>query len=282
MKRHMALVICAFVSLSASLAAVADVKKNVPGFRDLLVAYSKEFYGESPSNLVSILQKQAKNTNFTQEEAIAEMSALAREYRRLSEETSLAKTQEEEARDYNARCCLRVLQLISCFGDRCTLPLFDEMSAASNTWIRLNGYVGYIKVSGVDSVPFLNKILMDGLYTERDHCQIYDNFHRELMKIDNDKSSEKFRKGLTFLLVSAQRDTMGNAANQLDKILCKLLPDYSISVQREQVATKFAKDGNEFYKNHFGKIRDEIEKTPTEKRKDFKAKGELLDPDRSK
>lgn len=40
--------------------------------------------------------------------------------------------------------------------------------------------------------------------------------------------------------------------------------------------------GNSYYKQYFDNIIKEIEKTPNEKRKDFKAKGELLDSDRPK
>lgn len=42
------------------------------------------------------------------------------------------------------------------------------------------------------------------------------------------------------------------------------------------------KSENEYLRGMGNSIKVEIEKTPKERRKDFKAKGELLDPDRGK
>jgi hypothetical protein len=53
-------------------------------------------------------------------------------------------------------------------------------------------------------------------------------------------------------------------------------------VQREVFADQLLKSGNEYQKGLARNMKDEMEKTPKEKRKDFRAKGELLDPDRDK
>ena len=41
-------------------------------------------------------------------------------------------------------------------------------------------------------------------------------------------------------------------------------------------------DDNEICRKQFTKIYEDTQKTPKEKRKDFSAKGELLDPERGK
>jgi len=68
----------------------------------------------------------------------------------------------------------------------------------------------------------------------------------------------------------------------LDKVLCENLPGYSTSNQREMAAETMLKSENDFVRGMGNSIKTEIEKTPKEKRKDFKAKGELLDPERLK
>ena len=222
---------------------------------------------------------QAKKDGLSKDTMLAEMASMAREYRRQSEDTG--KWSDEDHNDDAVRC-LRVLQIVAVFRDRSTLPLFEEMAVASNWMIRMNGFIGYIKLAGTDSVPFLQKVLQNGRLTELDHYRIYRTFQEQLESAREHGDNKGVQNGVAFLLETAQRENKGNAAKRLDEALCSLLPDYSKSVQREEVAARFVKEGNDYYKRHFGTIKEEIEKTHEGKRKDFRAKGELLDHERKK
>jgi hypothetical protein len=264
--------------LASCFASEPPARKDVSFFRDIVKSAAQGFIGDKEGVFTNVL-RHAQSCNLSQEEAIAEMSALAREYRRISEKSFQGKTAEEEARDYDARRCLRVLQLISCFADRNTLPLFEEMSAASNTWIRLNGYVGYIKVAGVDSFPFIRSsfekhpaLLME--YT------VIEEFGRQLKKAKNTSPNKDLSEAYIFLLREVQEGKC--RGDILDKVLCENLPEYATSIQREAAAETMMKSSNDYLRNMGNNIKNEIEKTPKEKRKDFKARGELLDPDRGK
>ncbi len=266
------------ILLAVICLADETVKKDVAFFRGAVSSAAQGFNGDKEGTFEGV-RNHAKNCNLTQEEAIAEMSALAREYRRNSEKTLQVRTLEEEARDYDARRCLMILQLISCFGDRSTLPLFEEMSAASNTWIRLNGYIGYIKVAGVDSGPFIRKYFRTAPGPMIEYTAI-EEFGRQLKKAKNTSASKDLSESYIFLLKEVQEGKC--RGDILDKVLCENLPAYSTSVQREKAAETLLKSENECLRGMGNSIKTEIEKTPKEKRKDFKAKGELLDPERLK
>jgi hypothetical protein len=82
-----------------------------------------------------------------------------------------------------------------------------------------------------------------------------------------------------FLLESVEKEKAGDTVKMIDQVLCETLEGYSASVQREKVADRMVKAGPEYSRPHFEAVKAEIEKTPTAKRKDFTAKGELLDPE---
>jgi len=260
------------------LAEDTSVKKDIDFFRGVVRSAAEGFIGDKEGVFTNVV-KHAQKCNLTQEESIAEMSALAREYRRISEKSLQGKTPEEEARDHDARRCLRILQLFSCFGDRSTLPIFEEMSAASNTWIRLNGYIGYIKVAGVGSGPFIRKYFRTAPGPMIEYTVI-EEFGRQLKKTKNTSPSKDLSESYIFLLKEVQEGKC--RGDILDKVLCENLPEYSTSIQREIAAETMLKSENECLRGMGNSIKTEIEKTPREKRKDFKAKGELLDPDRDK
>ena len=88
---------------------------------------------------------------------------------------------------------------------------------------------------------------------------------------------EYIQKGFT--LDDERLKGNGEIASRLDKMLSDFLADYNESLQRFQVMERLTKHENAYYRNLFKAKLLEIEKTPKEKRKDFKAKGELLDPD---
>lgn len=280
MKTESLLSLC--LLLAVSFAEGVGTVKDIESFRKAV-----EFYASGPHFLATehedyvpqTLKKQASKCGVTQEEAIAEMCRMAREYKKLSEDFSEGVTDRRRVNEEMRT--RRVLSMIAGFSDHSTLKFFEEMAGATNTSIRLHGSWCYIRVAGVDAVPFIKKLLDDDRLNSMDHWKIYETFGKQI-EIATQKGNTNIAPCQRFLLEETKNEHTGDGAKQLDLILSKLLPDYSNSVQRIEAAEWFVQNGSAYHKNYFGNIKAEIEKTPKEKRKDFKAKGELLDPDKDK
>jgi len=72
----------------------------------------------------------------------------------------------------------------------------------------------------------------------------------------------------------------GGATAELDKVLTAYLPGYSASVQRQNLAERMSDFEGVGTRGYFVNAKQEISKVPVQERKDFRAKGELLDPER--
>jgi hypothetical protein len=275
MKDRILISICALLAM-VCLADETEKKKDVASFREAVEWFGKGPHAITSDEAFSAIKKRAENCNLTQAEAIAEMTALAREYRKLSEDFSEGVTDRRRVNE--GMRTRRVLSLIAGFSDHSALPLFEEMTGASNGSTRVYAVRAYIQVAGVDSVPFLKKMLNTVLSAPHERKDVFRKFGEELKKAKagGKDLSEQYR----FLLETV---TSGREQHcMVDEILCEMLPNYRTSVQREVFADQLLKSGNEYQKGLARNMKDEMEKTPKEKRKDFRAKGELLDPDRDK
>jgi polyhydroxyalkanoate synthesis regulator phasin len=254
-------------------------KRDIESFKKAVESYASgpHFLATEHEDYVpQTLKKWANKCNLTQEDAVAEMCTMAREYRRLSEDTSEKVT--ERMRQIGRARLSAVLGFLGRFEDRSALPLFEEMTGASNGSTRVYAVRAYIKVAGADSVPFLKKMLNTVLSAPHERKDVFRKFGEELKKAKagGKDLSEQYR----FLLEAV---TSGREQHcMVDEILCEMLPNYRTSVQREVFADQLLKSGNEYQKGLARNMKDEMEKTPKEKRKDFKAKGELLDSERKK
>jgi len=279
MKSGNVLALCVLL-VTTGLAEKPEKDKNVASFREAV-----EFFTSGPHYLATehedyvpqTLKKRAAKCNLTQEEAITEMSAIAREYRRLSEDSSDKVTDRMRK---NGRMRLSaVIGFLAGFSDRSVLPLFEEMLVASNESTRVYAVIAYIKVAGPDSAPFIQKafekhpnLLME--YT------VIEEFGRQLKKAKSNSPDKDLSASHIFLLQQVQEGKC--RGDILDKVLCENLPDYSTSIQREMAAETMMNSENEYLRGMGNNIKTEIQKTPKEKRKDFRVKGEILDPARGK
>ena len=278
MKKRMTSVIC----IIAAVTCLGEGKKDTESFRKTV-----EFFASGPHYLATehedyvpqALKKQAGKYNLTREEAVAEMCSMAREYRRLSEDTSEKVT--ERMRQLGRMRLSAVLGFLGRLGDRSALPLFEEMTGASNGSTRVYAVRAYIRVAGVDAVPFIIRMLEDTRLNSVDRWEIYETFGKQIESAKQ-KGNINIEHCQRFLLEQTGKEHTGDGAKQLDIVLSRTLPDYTNSLQRMEAAEWFIQNGSDYHKSYFGKIKTEIEKTPKEKRKDFKARGELLDPDRGK
>lgn len=178
----------------------------------------------------------------------------------------------------------RLLAFVTHYGDKQNLTFLEQASHSTNKHLRVESAYAYIRLADVDSFPFIKAIFSNNNYTGYDREKVLKAFNRMLKSEKGmaKKSSELTRKIHMFYFEILEKESDGGCVSSIDNNLCEEIPDYRNSVQRLACASSFAENGNKYYKDYFGKIRDEIEKTHKEKRKDFKAKGELLDPDRKK
>ena len=176
-----------------------------------------------------------------------------------------------------------LLLLLGNFKSTNTIPFLQRMSGSENVNMRVYSMHAYLYVTGVDSIPYQRGYLTRTNQTERERYMIYRDIASRISNAEQTKQDRnRIDEAKAFLLERAQDEKKRSAANELDKILCGMFPDYKTSVQREKVAAHFMNDDNEICRKRFTEIHENIQKTPKEKRKDFRAKGELLDPERGK
>ena len=178
-----------------------------------------------------------------------------------------------------------MLGLLVAAGDLSSLPLIDEAHSTLNyPWVREASACAYIRLAGADSVPFIRRLMADNRYTGSSFSPVLSLYLKEFRKATgiNDEP-------LVFLCELAEKGENITHAAMADEELSKTLPGYSTSVQRLSTARRFApKDAsagtlpNHDFRKKFHDVKEEIEQIPESERKDFRAKGELLDPERRK
>lgn len=246
---------------------------NMEPFRKRIVALLRE-----ESLDVNILRGTIQAFNLNEEDARNEINSLVRQYKNASEDFSGGKT--EVQRNSDAFYCLSLLQVLAKSGDRKNLPLFEEMAISSNDMVRFNGYIAYVRVVGTDAVPFIEKIIKTPHFNGLDQYRIYRVLGEQIKKEKKESPDKDLSKQYAYLLAKAVHTEI--RSDIIDKILCENLPEYSTSIQRELAAETMMKSSNDYLRGMGDTIKSEIEKAPRKNRKDFKSKGELLDPDRNK
>jgi len=248
------------------------------------------------------LRQSVQKDEMTKRDAVLEMEALARKYKDIFETTprdddGMRSTVANDAHDRSTSALIA----LHGFEDRHSLPLFEEMTGSEDWVIRMYGMTGYVRVAGaVDSLPFVERITKNPGWGVLDYSPAYGALiaiaFNELLpfwKIYNpsvptprpsptELSPAEKRKVHTFMLEKVQTEQPG-IVKALDEALAKHLPGYSNSVQRMEIAERFAKSEEvdligKRISDRWKPIKEEIEKTPANERKDFRAKGDLLDP----
>jgi len=178
--------------------------------------------------------------------------------------------------------CKWMLAVLVAAEDSSSLPFLEEMSFLSgNEWVRKDSARAYISLASTNSAPFIRKLMTDDWHKNDRLTSPLLDFLQIL-----ERAPEVSEESLVFLLGFAEKNDHARNVKDVDKTLCKILPSYSNSVQRLAVARRQLEDdnvqGKGFFAERWTPIRAEIENVPEPQRKDFRAKGELLDPDRKK
>jgi len=150
-------IIIAMYTLLATVCQSEETAKTnrVISLRETVEFYASGPHGTTSGEAVSAIKKCIQSCNLTQEDAISEMCSMAREYRRVSEDTSEEVT--DRMRQIGRVRLSAIIGFLSRFENRAALPLFEEMVGASNQNTRVFAIEAYIRVAGVDSVTFVQK-----------------------------------------------------------------------------------------------------------------------------
>ena len=159
--------------------------------------------------------------------------------------------------------CNSMLVFLGNSGDLSVLPFLEGKSKSTNDYIRIDASLAYIRLSGVNAAPFLLRAAAAKRHSEMDRYQMYRSFGDQISAAKGKDSKVKLDDAYQCLVRLVETEEMGGPAELLDKVLCDVLEGYATSVQRDKVARRFSISINEYYKNHFNKVKEEIEKVPS-------------------
>ena len=173
------------------------------------------------------------------------------------------------------------------------LPFLEGMSrSSSDREIRNSSASAYIGIAGTDALPFVLEAIKDGRVDKPRIIQAFS------LKLSSSKSVDN--ASLDFLCNTLAKENDADTAQFIDNCLAKVLQGYSNSVQRLTLATQFAKQNEpseNFKKNlrmtyeetlaevnkinarkYWTPIKEEISKTPADKRTDLSERFKLAEP----
>lgn len=158
-------------------------------------------------------------------------------------------------------------------GEKGLLPWLEKTSDESE-WpdVRTRAAVNYVKIAGLDAVPFVQKILSGSDEKYGFYCKhpVSKEFFDQIIRAEAAKApQEKIDAAYEMLIDQAQTVPYVGHADEIDKFLCERLQGYRASVQRERVVERFVNSTNEIARANFRKKQDELQKTPKAERIDL-------------
>ena len=173
--------------------------------------------------------------------------------------------------DRGARAAGNII-LMGKIGDPAFLPYLEKMSESFRMGTRTQASIAYVKIAGLDAVPFVRKILSEKDEKYDFHCKYLatKEFFEQIAKAESEKAPQKkIDAAYKMLVEQAQTVAYVGHADEIDKFLCERLQGYRASIQREKIVERFVDSENEIARANFGKKRDEIQKTPKAERTDL-------------
>ncbi len=168
---------------------------------------------------------------------------------------------------------LNLINFMGALGDPEFLPWLEQQATGSElSRIREYAATSYVKIAGLDAVPFVRKILSgsDERYGLSCKYLVSKEFFDQIAKSEAAKApQEKIDDAYGMLVDQAQTVAYVGHADEIDKFLCERLQGYRASVQRERVVERFLNSANEIARTNFKKKQDEIQKTLKTERVDL-------------
>ena len=217
---------------------------------------------------VPLIIQFAKTNNIPDELIVAEVMSTANQ---LKDKIEKNEKQSNLILKFNL-----MLRFLVRLDNKDALPFLETATCSSNQWIKINATLSYIKIAKGSALDSIQKIMTKNNFNGRNREKIYDELLRH---VNSNEEKDKFS---IFLLEQAENENDDETICTIDSILASNLPSYTSSIQRSSLYRRVQISGSVFSKNYFAKVKQEIDRVPCVSRKDFRAKGELLDPERKK
>jgi len=164
---------------------------------------------------------------------------------------------------------IAAIELLKIFHGPNTLALLKECAQIKDSWISLSIAETYILIQEEegDSISFLKELKETNNFPDKyAFCLFIEDIIADLKEKNKNEAVENY---LAFLLDLILTEEDPCDANQIDRLLCKILDGYPQSVQREQMTQIFLNFDDDWTRERFNEIKSEIEKLPADKRIDF-------------
>lgn len=173
----------------------------------------------------------------------------------------------------NGRAAHFVVSTMGSLGNIGFLSWIKQQTVESQwSGVREEASIAYVKIAGLDAVPFVRKILSgsDDKYDLNCKYLVSKEFFEQITKAETAKApQDKIDAAYGMLVEQAQTVAYVGHVDEIDKFLCKRLEGYRTSVQREKIVERFVSSANEIARANFGKKQAELQKTSKAERIDL-------------
>lgn len=167
------------------------------------------------------------------------------------------------------------LSLMGKIGDPAFLPYLEKMSESFRIGTRTQASIAYVKIAGLDAVPFVRKILTGSREKYDLNCKylVIKELFDQLARAETAKASqEKMDAAYEMLIEHARYATHVSEVTPIDKMLCQQVPSYQSSIQRERILSRFVNSTNETVRGNYTRKFNELQKTPKVERIDLRTR----------
>ena len=167
----------------------------------------------------------------------------------------------------------KLVNIMGNLGDREFLPWLEKQATESQ-WIsvRERASIAYVKIARLDAASLVEKVLTGSEKKYDFNCKylVTKEFFEQIAKAESEKAPQaKIDAAYKMLIEQAQTLAAGDGGWELDDMLCKQLPEYSTSHQRNRVIQQHQKSTNEITRTHFTQEMTKLSKTPKAERTDL-------------
>jgi hypothetical protein len=160
-------------------------------------------------------------------------------------------------------------------GNRDILPFLEEKSRSPYEPVRRQAAIGYVKIAGIDATPFVDRILSgdDDFYGFNCKYLVAREFFAQIEQAEARKApQEKIDAAYAMLIRQAQKIEYEGRAEQIDIFLCKQLPEYELSRQREIALARFLNSKYDRARRFFGEQHAKVLSVPATERTDLRTR----------
>ncbi len=153
------------------------------------------------------------------------------------------------------------------------LPWLEHQAMESDlAFVRARSAIAYVRIAGLDAVPFVRKILSGSRekYDIGSKAQVCIAFFDQIVKATEDRvAQEKIDDAYRMLIEHAYQASHVSEVSPIDKHLCQLLPNYSNSIQRKAIISRFLLSTNETVRRNYTQKFNELQQAPRSERTDL-------------